>query len=84
MSDTVKLNTYGNGKVGDIDIMADCSFEVSKEWAETRAREWGFPSFDEFLNEYTYDDTYLWPKEALQAGELISMSIHNVRPEEEK
>ena len=74
----VELYTYARGMVGDLEFEGECSFEVSVQWATTRAREWGYHSLMEFLYEYTHDDTERWIKEAEEEGELVNVKIVNV------
>ena len=74
---SVKLGTYASGMAGELEFTAECQFEVSKEWAEKRAKESNWESLEAFLGEYVYDDTQGWPRDAEMAGELLDIKLYN-------
>ena len=74
---SIKLGTYASGTIGTLEFTADCRFEVSKEWAEKRAKESNWESLEAFLGEYVYDDVIEWPRDAELAGELLDIKLCN-------
>lgn len=47
---------------------------VPREWAEEKAKKRGYTDLEEFLGEYTWDDTIGWFQDAIYDGVLLGFS----------
>ena len=47
---------------------------VARDWAEEKAKAIGYADLDEFLSEYTWDDTIGWFQDAIYDGALLGFS----------
>jgi len=62
-NNTVTLTTYGN------DTDKDCEFTVSQQWLENNIDM----SLKEFLESYTFDDSEILLRLAMEQSEIVSM-----------
>ncbi len=55
-------------------------FTVPRTWAEAQAKDAGYESLDEFLDDYTWDTTDGWYEKAFRDGVLLGVSVGGLNP----
>ncbi|RPJ98138.1 hypothetical protein EH11_04219 [Bacillus subtilis] len=74
----VTLFTYTEELIKCKDIkMSSLWFTVPYEWAENKAKTQGFDSLMMFQEDYNYDDSAKWLKDAINSSKLISFGVGN-------
>ncbi|MCF7625519.1 MULTISPECIES: hypothetical protein [Bacillaceae] len=68
-----------NNEDGKFDKFGSAWFTVPWNWAEELANLQGFSSLEEFLKEYTYDNTDDWLSQAIEEGVLIGTGTGDMR-----
>jgi len=80
LPDRIEVGCYTDQVMpaGTPDWMLDnfwCGLLVLKrDWAEERAKSIGYADLEEFLGEYTWDDTLGWFQDAIEDGALLGFS----------
>ena len=71
----VQVHTYVDQLIdnedGKFDALGSAYLVVPRGWAEDLVLKQGFESMEEFLSEYTYDDTVGWIGKAIEDGVLL-------------